>query len=90
MEWHYIAPGKPMQNGYVESFNAACATNCSTRLCSWDSATPEAPSRVGYRFTIPHDLTPRWATRHRQTSQDDRRHALHGATETAEALNASE
>ena len=19
--WHYIAPGKPMQNGYVESFN---------------------------------------------------------------------
>ena len=21
MEWHYIAPGKPMQNGYVESFN---------------------------------------------------------------------
>lgn len=21
MEWHYIAPGKPMQNGYAESFN---------------------------------------------------------------------
>lgn len=21
MEWHYIAPGKPMQNGYIESFN---------------------------------------------------------------------
>lgn len=20
-EWHFIAPGKPMQNGYVESFN---------------------------------------------------------------------
>lgn len=20
-EWHYIAPGKPMQNGYIESFN---------------------------------------------------------------------
>jgi putative transposase len=20
-EWHYIAPGKPMQNGFVESFN---------------------------------------------------------------------
>ena len=19
--WHYIAPGKPMQNGFVESFN---------------------------------------------------------------------
>jgi transposase InsO family protein len=21
VEWHYIAPGRPMQNGYVESFN---------------------------------------------------------------------
>jgi len=21
IEWHYIAPGKPMQNGFVESFN---------------------------------------------------------------------
>jgi putative transposase len=21
LEWHYIAPGKPMQNGFVESFN---------------------------------------------------------------------
>lgn len=21
IQWHYIAPGKPMQNGFVESFN---------------------------------------------------------------------
>lgn len=21
VEWHYMAPGKPMQNGFVESFN---------------------------------------------------------------------
>lgn len=21
LEWHYIAPGQPMQNGYVEGFN---------------------------------------------------------------------
>jgi putative transposase len=21
VEWHYITPGKPMQNGFVESFN---------------------------------------------------------------------
>lgn len=27
VEWHYIDPGKPQQNGYIESFNAACATN---------------------------------------------------------------
>jgi putative transposase len=21
IDWHYIAPGKPMQNGFIESFN---------------------------------------------------------------------
>ncbi len=35
VEWHYIAPGKPMQNCYIERLAApplgsmaACATNC--------------------------------------------------------------
>jgi putative transposase len=23
IDWHYIAPGKPMQNGFVESFNGS-------------------------------------------------------------------
>jgi len=32
--WHYIAPGKPMQNGFVESFNGSSGTSCSTRPCS--------------------------------------------------------
>jgi len=31
--WHLIAPGKPMQNGFCESFNGACATSSSTRAC---------------------------------------------------------
>src|SRR4051812_12068642 len=34
VEWHYIAPGKPMQNGFVESFNADFATSVSTSTCS--------------------------------------------------------
>lgn len=38
VEWHYIAPGRPMQNGNVESLNVSFATNCSTRHCS--SASP--------------------------------------------------
>jgi putative transposase len=25
--WHFIAPDKPMQNGLVETWSAACATN---------------------------------------------------------------
>jgi putative transposase len=28
VEWHYIAPGKPMQNAFIESFNGRYATNC--------------------------------------------------------------
>lgn len=28
MEWHYIAPGKPMQNAFVESFNGSFRDEC--------------------------------------------------------------
>src|SRR3546814_3516270 len=28
VEWHYIAPGKPQQHGYVESFNGRLRDEC--------------------------------------------------------------
>ena len=28
IEWHYIAPGKPMQNAFVESFNGRLRDEC--------------------------------------------------------------
>ena len=28
VEWHYIAPGKPMQNGLIESFNGRMRDAC--------------------------------------------------------------
>lgn len=28
IEWHYIAPGKPIQNGFVESFNGRLRYQC--------------------------------------------------------------
>jgi transposase InsO family protein len=28
IEWHYIAPGKPIQNGFVESFNGRLRDEC--------------------------------------------------------------
>jgi len=28
VEWHYIAPGKPMQNGFVENFNTRLRDEC--------------------------------------------------------------
>ena len=31
VEWHYIAPGKPMQNGYIESFQRTHAGRVAQR-----------------------------------------------------------
>jgi len=45
VEWHYIAPGKPMQNGFVESFNGRLRTNASTRRCSPRWHMPASCSR---------------------------------------------
>ncbi len=28
INWHYIAPGKPTQNAFIESFKAASGTSC--------------------------------------------------------------
>ena len=28
MDWHYIAPGKPQQNGFIESFNGKLRDEC--------------------------------------------------------------
>ena len=28
VEWHYIAPGRPQQNGFIESFNARLRDEC--------------------------------------------------------------
>jgi len=28
VEWHYIAPGKPTQNGFIESFNGRFRDEC--------------------------------------------------------------
>tara|TARA_B100000678_G_scaffold124610_1_gene104301 strand:+ start:623 stop:991 length:369 start_codon:yes stop_codon:yes gene_type:complete len=33
VEWHYIAPGRPMQNGDIETMTG-CGTSCSARHCS--------------------------------------------------------
>ncbi|GLQ05861.1 transposase [Sneathiella chinensis] len=40
VSWHYIAPGKPMQNGLVESFNGRLRDECLNEhlFCSYDHA----------------------------------------------------
>jgi len=32
VEWHYIAPGRPQQNGYVESFNGKLRDECLNEI----------------------------------------------------------
>jgi putative transposase len=68
IDWHFIAPGKPMQNGYVESFNRRMRDELLNESLFLGSVMPAAPSQLGLRIIIPSDRIPRWATRHRQTS----------------------
>jgi transposase InsO family protein len=43
IEWHHIAPGKPMQNGYIESFNGRTRDELA-RASDEIWAPPERPS----------------------------------------------
>jgi putative transposase len=55
LEWHYIAPGKPMQNGFSWLQQAACMTSASTSTCSPTSARHARSSKNGGLTTIPTD-----------------------------------
>ena len=49
--WHFIAPGKPMQNGFCESFNGRMRDELLDEPCSSASITPEPASRIGPMIT---------------------------------------
>ena len=57
VEWHYIAPGKPQQNGFVESFNARLRDECLNETLF--TSLPQARSvlaawRHDYNHHRPH------------------------------------
>jgi putative transposase len=65
VEWHYIAPGKPTQNGFIESFNGRLRDECLNEHLF--SSLPEARRiieawRIDYNTKRPHSslggLTP--------------------------------
>jgi putative transposase len=65
IDWHYIAPGKPMQNGFIESFNGSFRDECLNETLF--SSLPEARARItdwkeDYNSQRPHsslgNLTP--------------------------------
>lgn len=72
VEWHYIDPGKPQQNAFIEPkagkanrSTGRCATSCSTRSCSTASPMPGANWRSGATTTTTSGRIPRWAIRPR-------------------------
>jgi putative transposase len=49
-EWHYIAPGKPMQNGYIESFNGRMRDELLNESLFLDLDNTTRPhSSLGYK-----------------------------------------
>lgn len=42
--WHYIAPGKPMQNGFIESFNGSFRDECLNETLF--SSLPHAKAKI--------------------------------------------
>jgi putative transposase len=57
VEWHYIAPGKPTQNGFIESFNDRFRDECLNETLF--STLPEARAAIkawkeDYNYQRPH------------------------------------
>ncbi len=80
VEWHYIAPGKPMQNGFVESFNGRLRDECLNEhlFRSYRHARQIIEDwRIDYNLNRPHTslegLTPdEFATRARKAQNQNR------------------
>lgn len=80
VEWHYIQPGKPMQNGFVESFNGRLRDECLNEhlFTSYNHARKVIEAwRTDYNSQRPHTsldgLTPiEFATRSKQDHNQNR------------------
>jgi putative transposase len=57
VEWHYIAPGKPAQNTFVENFHGRFRDEYLTTRCYRRSPKPAAPSAHVRRITTITDHT---------------------------------
>ena len=57
VEWHYIAPGKPIQNGFEESFNGRLGDECLNEhlfATLRNARHPVATWRDDYNHHRPH------------------------------------
>ena len=69
IEWHYIAPGKPMQNGFVESFNGRLRDECLNEHLFANPPRLARSSRNGGSTTTPTDRTRASTGSHRPSLQ---------------------
>ena len=83
VDWHYIAPGKPQQNGFVESFNGKLRDECLS--LEWFRSRAEAKVvietwRRHYNAVRPHSsldyLTPVEFSRQHQTPSETPKRAV--------------
>ena len=89
VEWHYIAPGKPVQNAFVESFigrlrdellNETCSARSYTPAPRWKPGAPitTRQATLAARLAEPRHLRRATAVRcaalHRRLRSADRRH----------------
>ena len=83
VEWHYIDPGKPQQNGYIESFNGSLRDECLNEEifdCLADARRKLALWRYDYNNVRPHsslgNQTPSDARRALEQSESSAHDAL--------------
>jgi putative transposase len=69
VEWHYIAPGKPMQNGFVESFNGRLRDECLNEHLFANSTRRARSSKNGGSTTTPTDRIRASTGSHQPSSQ---------------------
>jgi hypothetical protein len=69
VEWHYIAPGKPMQNGFVESFNSRLRDECLNEHLFVASKRRARSSKNGGPTTTPTDRIRASTGSHQPSSQ---------------------
>lgn len=83
VEWHYIAPGKPQQNGFMESFNGKLRDECLNEhvfsslaearriIEAWrtDYNTVRPHSSLGY--LTPEEFAASWRAEHDKQQEQD-------------------
>jgi transposase InsO family protein len=70
VEWHYIDPGKPQQNAFIESFNGSLRDKLLNKELLDSLADARRKLLPGATTTTTSGRTRRWRTEHRHKRAD--------------------